>query len=999
MIRRDGREEDPWGRNISELMTSKPKSTFPGPEPGEGLEIQAANATAFLFRQPIPLDATHSAQVGSEEGLAPRKTWREMPHGAHFVQVYEAEEGLLEALSGFVGEGLGVGDACLVVATAEHRAVLAERLRENGIDPTHAEARGRYLAVDAAETIKQFSPQGPIEPGCFREVVAGLLACLAPGSGHVRIFGEMVALLWGQGRPEEALELEALWNEVHQQSTVPFTLFCAYPLHEFAQDARGEQFLQMCGQHGQIIPAESYSALTSADTRLQMIGLLQQKATTLETAIEAHREAEARSREQSRLATLQMEVSTALTTGSTLSETLDHCVQALVKHLDAAFAGIWTLDRAGQEPHLQASAGLSPYIDGGHAHVPVDTGKIEHIAQSRRPYVTNDVRHDTEISTSEWVRHEGIEAFAGYPLLSGGRLVGVVALLARHALSEAMLQALAAIAKGIALGIERGQMQEERARLLLREQEARAEAEENHRRLYELFRRVEASEARLRQEQERLSIALSASQTGTFRWDPNSGEFLDFDANLKELFGFAPDTPVPSTEDFLARVHPEDAPTVIPAIERCRQGADFEQEYRVIHPDGSIHWLYDRARMQRDENGHLTYLIGVCTDITRRKQMEEALRHTAEHLRLLAESMPQKIFTATPNGDVDYFNPQWTEFTGMSFEEIRAWGWTQFIHPEDLEENLRRWKQALATGEPFYCEHRFRRADGVYRWHVSRAIPIRDDAGTIIMWVGANTEIEEQKQLEERKDEFLRMASHDLRTPLTAMKGNLQLAQRQLARLLAAAEETASKKGLSDIALLLSRALRQTDVQQRLIGDLLDVSRIQAGKLELSLEPCDLVPLVREIVLDQQAAAPVQPIHLVLPPAEEEVLVLIDEARIGQVIGNYLSNALKYSPASASVEVGLAVQDGHARLWVRDQGQGLSAEQQQHVWERFYQAPGIEVQSGSSQGMGLGLHICQTFITRHGGRVGVESEPRKGATFWFTLPLLGGEEGEVETDR
>jgi PAS domain S-box-containing protein len=505
-------------------------------------------------------------------------------------------------------------------------------------------------------------------------------------------------------------------------------------------------------------------------------------------------------------------------------------------------------------------------------------------------------------------------------------------------------------------------------------------------------KQAEASEAQLRHEQERLSIALASSQTGTFRWNPETGEFLDFDACLKQLFGFAPDEPVRVTEDFLARVHPDDVPAIIPAVDLCRQGADFEQEYRVIHPDGSIHWLYGRAKMQRDASGRPTYLVGACTDITRSKQMEEALLHNVEHLRLLAESMPQKIFTAQPDGDVDYFNPQWSEFTGLPFEEIRAWGWTQFIHLDDLEENLRRWKHALATGEPFYYEHRFRRADGVYRWHVSRAIPIRDDAGTIILWIGANTEIEEQKQLEERKDEFLRMASHDLRNPLTAMKGNLQLAQRQLSRLLSTEEETASRKVLADLSLLLERALRQTDVQQRLIGDLLDVSRIQGGKLELTLGPCDLAPLVREIVLDQQASVPGRTIQLLLPSPDDPVLVLIDAARIGQVISNYLSNALKYSPVSTPVEVGLAVQDGQARLWVRDQGPGLSAEQQQHIWERFYQAPGIVVQSGPSQGMGLGLHICQTLIARHGGTVGVESRPGKGATFWFTLPLVSGEE-------
>lgn len=116
---------------------------------------------------------------------------------------------------------------------------------------------------------------------------------------------------------------------------------------------------------------------------------------------------------------------------------------------------------------------------------------------------------------------------------------------------------------------------------------------------------------------------------------------------------------------------------------------------------------------------------------------------------LLAETMPQKIFTARPNGDIDYFNRQWTAFTGLSFQQIRDWGWTQFIHPEDVAENLRLWRHSIATGEPIEFEHRFRRADGVYRWHLSRAVPLRDPDGHVVMWIGSNTDIDDQKRAAE----------------------------------------------------------------------------------------------------------------------------------------------------------------------------------------------------------------------------------------------------------
>jgi signal transduction histidine kinase/PAS domain-containing protein len=247
------------------------------------------------------------------------------------------------------------------------------------------------------------------------------------------------------------------------------------------------------------------------------------------------------------------------------------------------------------------------------------------------------------------------------------------------------------------------------------------------------------------------------------------------------------------------------------------------------------------------------------------------------------------------------------------------------------------------------------------------------------------------RESEDRKDEFLRMASHDLRSPLTAMKGNLQLALRLLKRLFSSPDLTeATHRSLEDLSPLIVRALRQTDIQNRLIGDLLDVSRIQTGKLDLDLAPCDLVSLVREIALDHEASAPGRAIRLHMPETED-LIVLADTDRIGQVISNYLSNALKYSATSAPITVGVERVGNDARVWVRDEGPGLTVAQQQRIWERFYQAPGITVQSGAGQGMGLGLHICQTLIKRHNGEVGVESAPGQGSTFWFTLPLLAAE--------
>jgi len=244
------------------------------------------------------------------------------------------------------------------------------------------------------------------------------------------------------------------------------------------------------------------------------------------------------------------------------------------------------------------------------------------------------------------------------------------------------------------------------------------------------------------------------------------------------------------------------------------------------------------------------------------------------------------------------------------------------------------------------------------------------------------------REANRRMDEFLGIAGHELRTPLTAISGNIQLALRQVKKSIDEEGTNAGDLGskLELVQTLLDRAERQVRLQNRLVGDLLDISSIQANKIALKPEPCDLVAIVHEAVQDQSLLVPARSIRLHVP-AEANAPVVADADRIGQVITNYLTNALKYSPADSSVEVFLAIEGQMARVSVQDVGPGLSPAEQQAIWERFYQVKRIKAQSGSGAGLGLGLHICQTIIEQHQGQVGVQSSPGEGATFWFTLPL------------
>jgi signal transduction histidine kinase len=239
-------------------------------------------------------------------------------------------------------------------------------------------------------------------------------------------------------------------------------------------------------------------------------------------------------------------------------------------------------------------------------------------------------------------------------------------------------------------------------------------------------------------------------------------------------------------------------------------------------------------------------------------------------------------------------------------------------------------------------------------------------------------------------DEFVGIASHELRTPLTSITANVQLARRQLERAgqqVARLEPTNSlRPPLERSDLLLERTERQIGRLDRLVGDPLDVSRIQAGKLEMRPEPCDLLEIVRDMVQEQRAAWPARSIEVDLPQ-RAMLLAIADPDRIGQVVTNFLSNALKYSMPDQPISVRVQRHGAVARVEVRDHGPGLTVDQQAHLFEQFYRMPSIEQQSGSGVGLGLGLHICRTIVERHDGREGVKSKPGAGSTFWLTLPL------------
>ncbi|MEA2415179.1 MAG: hypothetical protein QOI58_1836 [Thermoanaerobaculia bacterium] len=373
-------------------------------------------------------------------------------------------------------------------------------------------------------------------------------------------------------------------------------------------------------------------------------------------------------------------------------------------------------------------------------------------------------------------------------------------------------------------------------------------------------------------------------------------------------------------------------------------------------------------------------------DITDRKSAERAAQEGAERFRFLAESMPQMIFTAQPNGDIDYFNQQWSTFTGLSLDDIKDWRWTKFIHADDVKETSRRWRQSLDTGQPFESQHRVRRADGVYRWHLSRATPMRD-GNDITMWISSNTDIEDQKRTEDdlsalykeasslnrAKDEFLATLSHELRTPMTSILGWTALLS------MTTLDEATRREGIATIH-------RSAQVQAQLIDDVLDVSRMITGKLLLTIEPVDMEVILRAAVTAVIPAAEAKGIRIGMIFEPGLPRLGADPVRLQQVIWNLLSNALKFTPAGGHVDLRLFSRDGSVVVEVCDTGAGISAAFLPYAFDRFAQQEGGTMRHHG--GMGIGLSIVKQLVELHGGNVSVISEGEgRGTTFTIAIPV------------
>jgi PAS domain S-box-containing protein len=397
---------------------------------------------------------------------------------------------------------------------------------------------------------------------------------------------------------------------------------------------------------------------------------------------------------------------------------------------------------------------------------------------------------------------------------------------------------------------------------------------------------------------------------------------------------------------------------------------------------GQDHFLDVSGTPLRDATKEIVGGVAVYRDMTERYRLEQQLHDSERKFRSLVESDIIGVLVTDEQGRIYEANGRLVEMLGYSREELVSGMWRAkgLLTPESQVARIRAWRTVSAHGASLPEEIVYTHRDGSLIPTLAASTTINQERTRALVMI---LDISDRKEAERRKQEFMSMVSHELRTPLTAIQGFLELAQVCVERL---STSQVGKDGLlHTLEIILQQALRQSEIEIRLVGELLDASRMEIQKFEVVLRPCDLAALVRQVVANQQMAS-ARRIALILPP-QSVVPVDADADRIEQVLTNYLTNAFKYSPSDQPVWVQLSVEGAMARVSVRDQGPGLTLEEQQHIWDRFYQIEAPNHYESYGGGLGLGLHIVRTIIAQHQGQVGVESRPGQGATFWFMLPL------------
>lgn len=380
--------------------------------------------------------------------------------------------------------------------------------------------------------------------------------------------------------------------------------------------------------------------------------------------------------------------------------------------------------------------------------------------------------------------------------------------------------------------------------------------------------------------------------------------------------------------------------------------------------DRYFNFIY-QARFNIDDNidGILLFAYEVTEMVMVRLEVEE----NEKRFRLLLDTIPQIAWTNTPDGEVNFYNKQWYDYTGLNFEESKVLGLKTVVHPDDLQYQLEQFNTILASKNSGTFEVRKKGKNGNYKWYLIQMEPIKDEMDQVLLWVGTATDIQDIKLLQQQKDDFINIASHELKTPIAALKTSIQLLERM--------KQNSSEKMQG----LIEFAGKSVDKVSGLVDNLFDTSQLRHGELSLKMHSFNLYDLVTECLLRTFSNKP----HSIIIQGNKNIDVNADSKRVEQVLINLVTNAIKYASESKDINVKIEKEDEFAKVSIIDQGPGIPEEKIPYLFDRYYRA-----EKSSRPGLGLGLFISSQIISKHQGEIGVTSEMGMGSTFWFTLPLV-----------
>jgi PAS domain S-box-containing protein len=504
--------------------------------------------------------------------------------------------------------------------------------------------------------------------------------------------------------------------------------------------------------------------------------------------------------------------------------------------------------------------------------------------------------------------------------------------------------------------------------------------------------RKRAEEA-LRRSENYLAEAQRLSHTGSWARSLATGEITYWSEECYRVLGFDPHAGLPQFKTFLQRVYPEDQDKVRKtAATATHEKVKYEVDYRIVHPGGQIRDVQAVGHPVFGPSGDLVEYVGTVIDVTERKRAEEALQASERELRLITESIPGMIVVNSPEGDNEYANQRLLDFLGKKLADLNELKWLSLVHPEDADSVMNKWLHAVKIGRPMDVVYRIRRADGVYRWFQSRVEPLVDVQGRILRWYGLVVDVDDQVKAEEalRKSqadlahvsrvttmgELTASIAHEVNQPLTAVVNNANACISLLPN---------GAPNLEEVRQALTEMIEDADRASGVIARVRQLAK--RAPVEKSL--LDLREVVQEVLALARYESSVRQVTIRTDLSTDLPFVLGDRVQLQQVLLNLVINGMDaMNQVEESKRVLIVggrpeIQDGvtMALVSVRDSGTGFKPKEMDKLFEAFY--------TTKPQGMGMGLAISRSIIETHGGRLWAEPNQGPGATFVFSLPVVG----------